>query len=298
MSYKLLLLSSTAVIGLAGFANAADMALKAPPAPIYISSWSGCYIGGHAGYGREQSSSQYTFVQPGLRGLYSDNDTPTPVTSGWNNNGFVGGAQGGCQIQSGTFVWGVEGDWSSFSNSQSNGFNSHSKHSWDRGTYDEYSYGTAYRDSVTNLSVQKDSLWSVRAKFGIITSSDFMLYGTAGVGGERASFNYASTFTKHGFVYNNDDCDPCTWNRPVSIAGSVGANPTGIVAGVGADYKVWGNWLLGVQYLHYAVGSTTTLPFNSSHDGYRIGPGAGDHITFGDVDVVRVQLSYLFNMWR
>jgi hypothetical protein len=46
---------------------------------------------------------------------------------------------------------------------------------------------------------------------------------------------------------------------------------------------------------HYAVSETVALPFNSAHDGYRVGPGTGDHVTFGDVDVVRVNLSYLFN---
>jgi opacity protein-like surface antigen len=122
-----------------------------------------------------------------------------------------------------------------------------------------------------------------------------MLYGTVGIGGEKASYNYASSYNSHGCrdgCYDSYDF----WNRTTSISGSVGATPTGIVAGVGADWKIYNNWVLGVLYLHYAVSETVALPFNSGHDGFRVGPGTGDHVTFGDVDVIRVNLSYLFNL--
>ena len=35
----------------------------------------------------------------------------------FDNKGFAGGGQAGCQLQTGMFLWGLEGDWSSFSNS-------------------------------------------------------------------------------------------------------------------------------------------------------------------------------------
>ncbi len=47
------LLSGVALVALTGFASAADMPLKAAPVPVYVSTWTGCYIGGHAGYGKE-----------------------------------------------------------------------------------------------------------------------------------------------------------------------------------------------------------------------------------------------------
>jgi outer membrane immunogenic protein len=278
------LLSSVALVALTGFASAADMPLKAAPVPVYVSTWTGCYIGGHAGYGKETSTDQYTVTQPGIYGNFRDyNNTPMPITDGYDNKGFVGGGQGGCQYQTGSFLWGIEGDWSSFSNTVSKAYTSN----W----FTDWESGYARRSSETTLSLQKDSLWSVRAKFGLITQSDFMLYGTVGVGGEKASFNYASTYNARGCA---EECD-ITWNRTHSIAGSVGATPTGIVAGVGADWKIYNNWVLGVLYLHYAVAQTVDLPVNTAHDGYRVGPGTGDHVSFGDVDVVRVNLSYLFN---
>jgi outer membrane immunogenic protein len=279
------LLSGVALVALTGFASAADMPLKAAPVPVYVSIWTGCYIGGHAGYGKEHSSDQYTVVEPGIFGKYRDyNDQPMPITNGYDNKGFVGGGQGGCQYQTGSFLWGIEGDWSSFNNSVSKAYNS----AWHR----DWESGFADRSNETTLSLHKDSLWSVRAKFGLITQSDFMLYGTLGIGGEKVSYDYASSYNAHGCA---DLCDR-TWNRTTAIGGSVGATPTGIVAGVGADWKIYNNWVLGVLYLHYAVSETVALPFNSGHDGFRVGPGTGDHVTFGDVDVIRVNLSYLFNL--
>jgi opacity protein-like surface antigen len=53
-----MLLSGVALIGLTGLASAADLAFKAPP-PVYVPTWTGCYIGGHAGYGQTTSSSSY-----------------------------------------------------------------------------------------------------------------------------------------------------------------------------------------------------------------------------------------------
>jgi outer membrane immunogenic protein len=112
------LLSGVALIGLTGLASAADLYVKAPPV-LYVPTWTGCYIGGHAGYGETTSSSQYevglgTGVNNGIIGTadpqFNDN---------FDNKGFVGGGQAGCQLQTGRFLWGLEGDWSSFSNSSS-----------------------------------------------------------------------------------------------------------------------------------------------------------------------------------
>jgi opacity protein-like surface antigen len=56
------LLSAAALIGLTGLASAADLAFKAPP-PVYVSTWTGCYLGGHAGYGLANSTSQYSAIE-------------------------------------------------------------------------------------------------------------------------------------------------------------------------------------------------------------------------------------------
>jgi outer membrane immunogenic protein len=83
--------TKTAIFAILGFcavgqvAMAADIPVrKAAPAPVYIPyNWSGWYWGAHAGYG-------------------------------WGDHvdGFLGGFQGGFNLQSGNWLWGIEGQWS------------------------------------------------------------------------------------------------------------------------------------------------------------------------------------------
>jgi outer membrane immunogenic protein len=119
-----MIVSSVALIGLTGLASAADLYVKAPP-PVYVSTWTGCYIGGHAGYGNTTSTSQYSApetigIEVGLTG--------TQLNESFDNKGFAGGGQAGCQLQTGMFLWGLEGDWSSFSNSSSRNFSKSPTH--------------------------------------------------------------------------------------------------------------------------------------------------------------------------
>jgi outer membrane immunogenic protein len=95
---KKLLLAST-MLTLAGPALAADlpkkMPVKAPPpvvAPVPYFTWTGCYLGGHAGvsWGRKD---------------FSEPDT--------TRAGFLGGGQAGCNYQfAQNWVLGIEGDFS------------------------------------------------------------------------------------------------------------------------------------------------------------------------------------------
>ena len=72
------------------------------PAAVYtpVINWTGCYIGGHAGYA--WSKSTYTYDNSVVIESFSDNP-----------NSFLGGGQVGCQYQfSSNWVVGVEGTWS------------------------------------------------------------------------------------------------------------------------------------------------------------------------------------------
>jgi outer membrane immunogenic protein len=269
MMLNKLLLSGIALIGLTGLASAADLYVKA--APIYVPTWTGCYLGGHAGYGKEESTDQYTFLP-----TYNQS-AETPQISDYSNKGFAGGGQVGCQLQTGTFLWGIEGDFTSFSNKDS-------KH-----------YFTQYYDSIvdenytsnTVLSVSKSSLWSVRGRFGIITSDVYHLYATMGIGGEKGGYNYSDVHTATGLL---GDFSPST-------AGSVGITSIGLVFGAGAEWKILPYIVLRAEYLHYAIASDTPLPQNMTPiTGILTGPGLGDHVHLGDADVVRVGASWLFNL--
>jgi outer membrane immunogenic protein len=96
---KLLLVAAAA--GLWGApALAADMPVKAAPyaAPAPLFNWTGCYVGGNAGYG--WSREKVFDALPG--GVEVNNVTA---------DGAVAGGQLGCDVQSSAWVFGVRGLW-------------------------------------------------------------------------------------------------------------------------------------------------------------------------------------------
>ena len=119
---KKLFLGSVALVALglgATAAFAADRPVPAyapppPPPPAY--TWTGCYIGGSAGWG--SGTSNHTTV--GNSVLTSTLGVPTAIgvpagsdiAGDLNLTGFIGGFQGGCNYQVGIWVFGIEGDGS------------------------------------------------------------------------------------------------------------------------------------------------------------------------------------------
>lgn len=137
-------LSAAAVLGLSAPAFAADVVYQEPPAPAPIldtapvSSWAGPYAGVHLGYG--------------FSGDTNPAGQPAIGTSGW-----LGGAFGGFNMQSGQFVYGGEADINYNSLDGSNG----------------------------TLSSRARVDGSLRARAGVAVNDDILVYGTAGVAGER-----------------------------------------------------------------------------------------------------------------
>jgi outer membrane immunogenic protein len=113
---KRLFLGSVALVALSLGTSAAFAAEKRvpayvpppPPAPVY--TWSGCYVGGSAGYGT--GNSQH-FATAGTT-FIGANPIPagTAITDSFDLSGFIGGFQGGCNWQWGVWVFGIEGDGS------------------------------------------------------------------------------------------------------------------------------------------------------------------------------------------
>jgi outer membrane immunogenic protein len=278
---KTMLLSGVAVIGLTGLAGAADLYVKAPP-PVYIPTWTGCYIGGHAGYGMTTSSSSYDV-------LGFDTEGTGSFGQSFDNRGFAGGGQGGCQLQTGTFLWGIEGDWTSFNNSSS------------RNITNSLGFpGEFTATQSVNQTVSYDSLWSVRGRFGGIFSDVYHLYVTAGIGGARANYTAAASFGEHEL-----DCEGSGCSFGASRGFNLSTNPTGIVFGAGAEWKIWPQFVIGAEYLHYSLLSDTALPGRSggifseaTELNALVSPQVGDHFHTESVDVIRVRASYLFNFWR
>ena len=82
-----------------GAASAADLPVKAPPAPVVAPpyNWSGIYIGGTVGYAWGHSRHC---------------DTPAFCTNGFNVDGVVGGGEVGYNWQWNNWVLGLEADFS------------------------------------------------------------------------------------------------------------------------------------------------------------------------------------------
>jgi outer membrane immunogenic protein len=92
-------------LALGGSAMAADLPVKARPAPppVPYVSWTGCYFGGQAGGVWTNSDVTFTDLHTGLG----------TENLGFNNNSWIAGGNIGCQYQfTGNWLLGIEGTWS------------------------------------------------------------------------------------------------------------------------------------------------------------------------------------------
>jgi outer membrane immunogenic protein len=104
MKVKGFLLIGAAGAAMAPGAQAADMMVKAPPPAMPAPSWTGLYIGVHAGAVLQGADQTYGFNSPNPHSIGAATDT-----------GFIGGGQIGYNFQTGNFVYGIEGDFSGLS---------------------------------------------------------------------------------------------------------------------------------------------------------------------------------------
>jgi outer membrane immunogenic protein len=162
------LLASTALTTsttlLTGAALAANLPLKAPPAPAPIPfSWTGCYVGGNAGGAWTRINDSLTTAPPF--------PIATSDTSGGDTS-FTGGGQLGCSWQfNPSWVGGLEGDINYIHASR---------------TQHNNILGRSGEDTVSTTSLRW--LATVRGRFGYAWGPSF-LYATGGLalGGVNSS---------------------------------------------------------------------------------------------------------------
>jgi hypothetical protein len=101
-------------LGLVGYAAAANLPVKARPAPT-AHNWTGCHFGVNVGYGWGRSPGYSTTGNSTItfNGLGTAT-VPAGVqfSNGINVDGVNGGFQAGCDYQTGQWVLGIEGDFS------------------------------------------------------------------------------------------------------------------------------------------------------------------------------------------
>jgi outer membrane immunogenic protein len=184
MKLTRVLLSSAAILMLAGAAHAADLVVS-EPAPMAVMpsahDWSGAYVGVFAGYGT--GTVDWT-------GDYSGNGDGVDVDGDFTASGWLLGVDAGANMQMDSFVFGVEGDiaWANIN-----------------GEGDEIDPQNAPNASVPSGSL--NWLGTVRGRAGVALDS-VLLYGTAGLAFGGASLS----------VTNVDD-DGDTRDEDFNVAG-------------------------------------------------------------------------------
>jgi len=149
-----------------------------------------------------------------------------------NVNGEIFGAKLGYNFQSGSTVYGVEADITNGPTGLT-----------PQGTWGPM-WGCGTGDCYANI----DSIVTVRGRAGILASSDFLIYGTAGV---------AAAQITGGIVASAQDG---------------GGTAMGAVGGIGAEYAIGNSTTVGAEYLYYGI---SPIPFGVDGSGNTF-DGVGD----------------------
>jgi outer membrane immunogenic protein len=252
------LLASTAVVTLTGAALAADLPARIPTkAPIVAApfSWTGCYVGVHAGAGWARTG----FTDVGAGAFIAPTGPEIDVNS---RTGFVGGGQVGCDYQfASNWVVGAAGDFS-----------------W------------ASIDGETN-----DPFFAGKTPgvpLSLHSRTDFLASATGRVG---YAWDRYLVYAKGGAAWSHDKYQVNNFNCTATIFVSCNTSATetrlGWIAGGGLEWALAPNWSALIEYDHYGFGTrglTFTDPAqvnSASFNGFNVKL---------NVDVVKVGLNYRF----
>lgn len=301
---KKLLISSTAALGLIGApAFAADMAVKAPPAPppAPVFSWTGWYAGVNAGasFGRAKtdfdidpvtvtSSTLGRAVIPG----FGQSDTLEP-------SGFIGGGQIGYNWQlSPIWVVGLEADFQGSlekdSVTSTKPFDVFFAKSLPPVAPLVPAAATATGTSVLNYTTKIDWFGTVRARLGYVWGDGAVLtYVTGGLAYGKVELDATSTVS--GIVSGGIGNAPVTVPFSISHAINHSQVNTGWTVGFGTEGKLLiPGWTYKIESLYMDLGSDPSpdicLNCSSAVNGGLI----TGHAHFTDA-ILRAGLNYQFH---
>ncbi len=193
--------------------------LVAPAAADGPNSWGGFYIGAHAGYGLGEHSG--TGIYTDTSGSYNVLD---PETGTVDLEGGIGGLQAGFNIQSGSLVYGLEGNFTWTGIEGNNTFIS-----------DDGNNGST--DYTWSIKTNLDWMASLRGRVGVLVSPSFLVYGTGGV----AFANMSSNEKVVGYA-------PQGLNNETTVLASTSENLFGWVAGAGAEWALTPKWSVKAEW--------------------------------------------------
>jgi outer membrane immunogenic protein len=242
-------LAGASLLMTAGLAQAADMPLKAPPAPPPppVFNWTGLYVGADIGgaWGRTTTSSPLS-NDPGCFVTILPCYLPSIVTDinnhaaqSQSSSSVLGGIEAGYNLQLGYFVVGGETDigryrlhGNSFASAPFTG-------------YPVPAGGTA--PSYYN-EVNSNWLFTARGRLGFTPMANLLVYGTGGV---------AVTNLRHEAQFNEGIFPGTSLGTEAPTSSG---NVTGAVYGGGLEWAWTNNWLLKAEYLHVNFGSVASAP--------------------------------------
>jgi outer membrane immunogenic protein len=215
-------------------ANAADMAIKAPPpapAPAPTCMWCGWYLGLNAGWLRSTHNTiTNTGTDTGGGGFGAALGLGLiPASIGDSYSGFLGGGQIGYNWQTGIMVIGLEGDIDGLSGARGGN-----------------SFASSFITTTYTRSI--DWLSTVRGRIGITLLPQVLAYGTGGLAfGETKIGNAASCPT----AFPPCSSEPTTTNTSTNTS-------TGWTAGAGLEWLFAPRWSIKAEYLYVDLGSHNT----------------------------------------
>jgi outer membrane immunogenic protein len=229
-----------------GQAAAADLDfMPAPAPPPFVPTWAGFYIGGHVGYGEADFDSRMDVDVFDPAGGFVDGGT---FSNSFSPSGLIGGVQGGYNWQTGSMVFGLEGDISFTDWSQrSTVFHTDAG---DFGGPINISPGDDFGFATTSVDV--DFLASIRGRVGFAMDS-VLIYGTGGV-----AWADAQARARVVGVLDDDTVIDATRSRSF--------NDVGFVLGGGMGWMVIPQtFSVGVEGLYYFFDKKKTL-FDNTFD--------------------------------
>jgi outer membrane immunogenic protein len=275
---KPFILGSVALVAtFAGQAFSADLGGAPPPVAVPVAApavipvaasygWTGWYVGGNIGYGL-------------TRATWGNNADPTVA---WNDPGGVVGfgpfaAGGGFQFRnpkpSGVAGGGQIGYDAQIGN-------------WVLGAVAEFD-GLGLKASSTTvtaaasegLSAQENWLWTLRARAGFVPTPNLLVYLSGGV-----AYGQVNNALNFQFL------PPST-----SYIASSTSTKVGWAAGVGIEYKMTTHWSVGLDGLHFDLGTTTVTGLETAAaTGLPVGAASLSVTQRFSADLLRGVMNYRF----
>lgn len=250
---------SVAAIGVST-AMAADLSAMPTKAPNFVApSWTGFYAGLNAGYAWGNSEGTAVATDRFSAALGWGSMAIPPLKP----EGFVGGGQIGYNWQSGSWVLGVEADFS--------GMNAKTD-----GSVNPFFSGKT--GSFATYSSKYDWLATARLRAGVTLAQNWLVYVTGGLAVTRVSDSILGS--PHGTGAAGDDLLPFADSKTL-VGGTVGA---------GVEYAFAQNWSVKAEYLYAKFDDTTPTQGALANFG-AVGPIA----TFKhDLSTLRAGINYKF----